>query len=102
MRVIFDAVFFVEAWLRTGSFRPQIGNIVGSSQLQANDVIHLILASYVPCDPVFIVDFVLQALWDIAYRLRISWDANLLFCGVGEDGTGSTGRIRKSIMCHTS
>src|SRR5216683_891765 len=49
VQVVFDAIFLVEAWRGAGSLGPEIRDIIRAAQLQANEMIDLVLARQVAC-----------------------------------------------------
>ena len=102
VQVVFDAIFLVEAWRRAGCLRPEIRDIIRAAQLQADEMINLVLAGQVTCNTILGVNLVLFALWHVAHRARISLLANDVFGRVCEDGTGRTGGVLQAILSHTS
>src|SRR5690242_6557152 len=53
IEIIFDLIFLVEAGRRAGRLRPEVSNSIRATQLQADQMIDLILAGQVFPDAIF-------------------------------------------------
>ncbi len=101
VQVVFDEIFLMKAWRGAGKLRPEIRDVIRAAQLQADEMINLVLAGQVTCNTILGVNLVLFALWHVAYRARISLLANDVFGRVCEDGTGRAREVLQAIMSHT-
>src|SRR5215472_2634806 len=102
MQVVFDQVFLMKARCRAGGFRPEIRNLIRATQLQADEMIDLVLAGQVTCYTVLRVYLVFLTLRHVSYRACISLLANDVFGRVCEEGTRCAGEVLEAIVSHTS
>ncbi len=93
VQVVLDLILLVEARFWRRCLRPEIGDIIRATQLQADQVIDFVLACRVTLDTVFGIDLVLFAGRHIADAAGVARLADLGFCRIREDRTRRTGFI---------
>src|SRR5450756_1788918 len=102
VEVVLHSILLVVAWKRLGRLRPEVGDVVGASQFQADQVICLVLPGAVGRYPVLGVCLVLLFVRDIPDALRIARLAHLIFGGRGDDSPRGAGAVRQRPVYLTS
>ena len=97
MQIIFDLIFFMETWFRTGQLRPQIRDLIRAAQFQAHKMVNLILTRSVTFNPILSIHLVLLAIRHITHTLRVSRLTNSVFCSSRENGARCAGKSAKPL-----